>query len=104
MQRNYPSVLAVLYDIHGNLPALEAVLADARGRGATAFFLGGDLIGFGPFPLETYALLRGLDEPAVWIRGNGERWLREPPIDREEIYERVKEQATKLPDDMVESL
>ena len=76
MRRNYRSVLAVLYDIHGNLPALEAVLADARARGATAFFLGGDLVGFGPFPQETYALLREIEEPAVWIRGNGERWLR----------------------------
>jgi len=104
MRRNYRSVLAVLYDIHGNLPALEAVLEDARAHGATAFFLGGDLVGFGPFPQETYALLREIEEPAVWIRGNGERWLREPPIDRAEIYERVKEQARKLPDDMVESL
>jgi predicted phosphodiesterase len=86
-------VLAVLYDIHGNLPALEAVLADARAQGVTAFFLGGDLVGFGPFPRETYELLRGLDEPAVWIRGNGERWMREPPMDRPEIMTRVQDQA-----------
>ena len=82
MQRNYRSVLAVLYDIHANLPALEAVLADARAKGATAFFLGGDLVGFGPFQRETFAVLREIDEPTICIRGNGERWLREPPIDR----------------------
>ncbi len=86
-------MLAVLYDIHANLPALEAVLADTRAHGATAFFLGGDYVGFGPFPRETFARLRELEGPAVWIRGNGERWLREPPVDRVEIVERVKEQA-----------
>jgi predicted phosphodiesterase len=86
-------VLAVLYDIHGNLPALRAVLDDARAHGATAFFLGGDIVGFGPFPRETYELLRTLDEPTIWIRGNGERWMREPPMERAEIVARVKEQA-----------
>jgi len=97
-------VLAVLYDIHANLPALEAVLADARARGATALLLGGDYVGFGPFPRETFALLRELEEPTVWIRGNGERWLREPPLERAEIVERVKEQATDFSDEEIESL
>jgi predicted phosphodiesterase len=82
-------VLAVLYDIHGNLPALEAVVDDARKRGATAFFLGGDYVGFGPFPRETLALLDEL-QPATWIRGNGERWLRELPIDRPEIIPAIQ--------------
>ena len=86
-------MLAVLYDIHANLPALEAVLADARAQGATAFFLGGDYVGFGPFQHETLDVLRALDEPSVWIRGNGERWMREPPLDRPEIVERLKAQA-----------
>jgi diadenosine tetraphosphatase ApaH/serine/threonine PP2A family protein phosphatase len=80
----------VLYDIHGNLPALEAVVAEARGDGATGFVLGGDYAGFGPFPLETLALLREL-RPATWIRGNGERWLREPPLHRPEIVEAVQQ-------------
>jgi predicted phosphodiesterase len=78
-------VLAVLYDIHANLPALEAVVADARDRSPDAFFLGGDYVGFGPFQRETLALLDGLDETTIWIRGNGERWLREPPVDRPEV-------------------
>jgi diadenosine tetraphosphatase ApaH/serine/threonine PP2A family protein phosphatase len=67
-------VIALLYDIHGNLPALEAVAADARKRGATQWFLGGDYAAFGAWPAETLARLEEL-EPAVWIRGNWERWL-----------------------------
>jgi diadenosine tetraphosphatase ApaH/serine/threonine PP2A family protein phosphatase len=69
-------VLGVLYDIHGNLPALDAVLADADGEGAQRFILGGDYALFGPWPAETVARLRELD--ATWIRGNGERWTAEP--------------------------
>jgi predicted phosphodiesterase len=80
-------LLAVLYDIHANVPALEAVLAEARAAGAKTFFLGGDLVGFGPFPRETLELLDGLPETTMWIRGNGERWLREPPVDRPEVME-----------------
>jgi predicted phosphodiesterase len=69
-------VLAVLYDIHGNLPALEAVLEDARSLGAERFVLGGDYALFGPWPREVVELLEGLD--ADWIRGNGERWTAHP--------------------------
>jgi diadenosine tetraphosphatase ApaH/serine/threonine PP2A family protein phosphatase len=69
-------VLGLLYDVHGNLPALEAVLADAREAGAERFVLGGDYALFGAWPEETVAALRGLD--AEWIRGNGERWTDAP--------------------------
>ena len=41
---------AVLYDIHGNLPALEAVLAEAESAGATSYVLGGDYASMGPWP------------------------------------------------------
>jgi diadenosine tetraphosphatase ApaH/serine/threonine PP2A family protein phosphatase len=71
-------VLAVLYDIHGNLPALEAVLADVEVVGVDRFLLGGDYGTPSPAPHETLARLRELPA-ATWIRGNGERWLREPP-------------------------
>jgi putative phosphoesterase len=64
---------ALLYDVHGNLPALEAVLADAAGAGAERFVLGGDYALFGAFPSETVERLRKLD--ATWIRGNTDRWL-----------------------------
>jgi predicted phosphodiesterase len=64
-------LLALLYDIHGNLPALDAVLADASD--ADRFLLGGDYATFGAWPVETVARLRELD--AEWIRGNVDRWL-----------------------------
>jgi predicted phosphodiesterase len=64
---------ALLYDIHGNLPALEAVLADAQAAGAKSYVLGGDYALFGAFPRETVERLGGLD--AIRIRGNTDRWL-----------------------------
>jgi predicted phosphodiesterase len=70
--------IAVLYDIHGNVPALEAVLAGASEAGATTYLLGGDYAAFGPWPRETVDHLDSLDA-VVRIRGNGERWLREEP-------------------------
>ena len=70
-------MLGLLYDVHGNLPALEAVLEDAAGAGADRWLLGGDYALFGGWPAETVARLREL-EPAAWIRGNGERWTADP--------------------------
>jgi diadenosine tetraphosphatase ApaH/serine/threonine PP2A family protein phosphatase len=69
--------LALLYDVHGNLPALEAVLADAADAGAERFLLGGDYALFGAWPAETVARLEAL-RGATWIRGNGERWTADP--------------------------
>ena len=70
-------MLALVYDVHGNLRALEAVLEDARAAGANRFLLGGDYAAFGPEPVDTLALLRSLPD-AVWIRGNWERWCANP--------------------------
>ena len=70
-------MIACLYDVHGNLDALDAVLADARAQGAARWILGGDYALFGPQPRETVERLREL-EPAVWIRGNGGRWTAHP--------------------------
>ena len=70
-------MLALLYDVHGNLAALEAVLADARVQGANGYLVGGDVALFGPWPEATVACLREL-APATWIRGNGERWTADP--------------------------
>jgi predicted phosphodiesterase len=69
-------VLGLLYDVHGNLPALEAVLADAESAGAERYILGGDYALFGAWPAETVERLRGLD--ATWIRGNVDRWTADP--------------------------
>jgi len=72
-------MLAILYDIHGNRPALEAVMDDARRRGADRWLLGGDYAAFGAWPIECFELLRdGLGDAATWIRGNWERWQAEP--------------------------
>lgn len=64
--------LAALYDIHANLPALEAVLAEVRRRGVERILVGGDVVP-GPMPRECAALLRALDIPTQFIRGNGDR-------------------------------
>lgn len=70
-------MLAALYDIHGNLPALEAVLGDAREAGAGGYVLGGDYAAFGAWPAETVARLRDL-AGATWVRGNVDRWTAAP--------------------------
>jgi diadenosine tetraphosphatase ApaH/serine/threonine PP2A family protein phosphatase len=63
-------MLALVYDVHGNLSALDAVLEDCP---AERFLLGGDYALGGPWPAETIARLDELD--AEWIRGNTDRWL-----------------------------
>jgi len=88
-------VLAVLYDIHGNLVALEEVLKDAEAAGADGYLLGGDFASWSPWPGETIERLRGLPN-TMWIRGNGERWLREPPLDRPEVMESLEQQDSGL--------
>ena len=51
---------ALISDVHGNLPALEAVLADIDARGdAQAIYHLGDLVGYAPWPNEVIALIRG---------------------------------------------
>jgi diadenosine tetraphosphatase ApaH/serine/threonine PP2A family protein phosphatase len=72
------SPAALLYDVHGNLQALEAVIEDiGAAGGASSYVLGGDYAMFGPWPRETVARLREL-EPARWIRGNVDRWTASP--------------------------
>jgi len=63
--------LAALYDIHGNLPALEAVIDDVRASGVDRIVVGGDVLP-GPMPRETLDLLFSLDIPSTFIFGNGE--------------------------------
>jgi putative phosphoesterase len=66
--------VAALYDVHGNLPALEAVLAEVPDDVDVIVF-GGDVIS-GPWPHETLARVRALEAP-VFVRGNTERLVRE---------------------------
>jgi len=64
--------IAALYDIHGNLPALEAVLAELSRENLDQVVVGGDVLP-GPMPNETLSLLLALDLPVSFISGNGER-------------------------------
>jgi len=64
--------VAALYDIHGNLPALEAVLAEPDVAAADVVVIGGDAVE-GPLPVETLTLLESLGERVRWLRGNTER-------------------------------
>ena len=64
--------VAALYDIHGNLPALEAVLAEVRNVGVGEVIVGGDVLP-GPMPVEALDLLAALDVPVRYLSGNGER-------------------------------
>jgi putative phosphoesterase len=57
--------IAVISDIHGNLPALEAVLTEIDRIGVDGVFCTGDLVGYGPFPNEVVALIGGLAIPTV---------------------------------------
>jgi putative phosphoesterase len=96
-------MLAILYDIHGNLPALEAVLKDIEALGVNKYLLGGDYGTPSPWPLETLEKLRALPN-ATWIRGNGERWLKEPPAERPEIGGMIKDFLKDFPAEEVETL
>ena len=63
-----PLHIALIGDVHANLPALEAVLEDARERGAAAVINTGDFIGYGAFPDQTISKIR--DEHIVSVVGN----------------------------------
>jgi predicted phosphodiesterase len=63
--------VAALYDIHSNLPALDAVLAEVHQAGVDRIVVGGDVLP-GPMPRETMARLLALDIPTTFIYGNGD--------------------------------
>lgn len=64
--------IAAIYDIHGNLPALDAVLREIRRARVDLIVVGGDVLP-GPMPVETLARLLHLDVPTRFIQGNGDR-------------------------------
>ncbi len=64
--------VAAIYDIHGNLPALEAVLQDIRQAEVDRVVVGGDVVP-GPMPRQAIARLLDLDIPVQFIQGNGDR-------------------------------
>ncbi|MEQ5790786.1 metallophosphoesterase family protein [Muricauda sp. NFXS6] len=63
--------IAAIYDIHGNPFALEAVLKTISGQGVDMVLVGGDVVA-GPMPKETLSLLREMEVPMSYIRGNAE--------------------------------
>lgn len=60
--------IGVISDVHANIPALEAVLADLRSGGVECIVCCGDVVGYGPWPREAIARLRDVD--ALCIQGN----------------------------------
>jgi putative phosphoesterase len=74
--------IAALYDIHGNLPALESVLAEIRTIGVDLIVIGGDVVP-GPFPFETLSRLLEMDTPIQFIFGNCEVAVLEQMAGRE---------------------
>jgi putative phosphoesterase len=58
--------VAVISDIHGNLPALQATLADIDARGIATIYCGGDLVGYGPHPNEVCALIQERQIPTIY--------------------------------------
>jgi predicted phosphodiesterase len=64
--------ILALYDIHGNIDALDAVLGDSRAADPDVVIVGGDAVP-GPFALATLDRLEALESTVRWLRGNGER-------------------------------
>ena len=96
-------MLALLYDVHGNVRALEAVLADAAEQGADAYLVGGDVALFGPWPEAAVERLREL-APATWIRGNGERWTADPAAAPDPVRPATAAAREALGDELVAQL
>jgi putative phosphoesterase len=71
-ERKQTMKIAALYDIHGNLPALEAVLSEIEREGVDLIVVGGDMVP-GPMPREVLEVLLGFGDRVSWIRGNCER-------------------------------
>lgn len=68
--------LALLSDIHANLPALEACIAHANAQGADQFALLGDIVDYGPYPAQTVERCRQLEQQgAILLRGNHDTCL-----------------------------
>ena len=95
--------VAVLSDIHGVLPALEAVLAEPDVAAAELIVLTGD-IASGPQPVEVLDRLAALGDHARWVGGNGERELVEARAGKPSEFEVANWAAAQLRDDQVARL
>lgn len=102
--------IAAIYDIHGNLPALEAVLDEIAACGVDQVVVGGDVVP-GPMARGCLRALTELRAPVSFVRGNGEREVLavrrgEPPGERvpESVHDALRWVAEELTDDDVRSL
>ena len=84
--------IAAIYDIHGNLPALEAVLQEIEQAKVDQIVVGGDVVA-GPMPRETLERLLSLEIPVRFIKGNA---------DREIVAQMAGEDAGAVPHDVLE--
>jgi putative phosphoesterase len=91
--------VAALYDVHGNLPALEAVLAEVEEMGADVVLSGGDLV-LGPQPSECLERLRALG--ATFIRGNCDRAVAGAPPSDDPWLDKIAWVADRLRADQLE--
>lgn len=101
--------VAAIYDIHGNLPALEAVLEEIRHEDVDRVLVGGDVVP-GPMPRETVATLLDLSVPVDCIRGNGEHDLlafhrgETPTRVPERLHDAMRWVAGELPPEQLSEL
>ena len=101
--------VAALYDIHGNLPALEAVLKEVEAETPDAIVIGGDVVP-GPMPMECLERLLALNTPVHFIRGNGDREVlafqrgEESSAIPENFREGMRWNARRLSDDHARAL
>jgi protein phosphatase len=86
--------IAVISDIHGNLPALEAVYKDIRKRGIKRTICLGDLVGKGPQPAETVDLVREMCE--VTLQGNWDHKINQPTDNQAVRWQQERLDADKL--------
>jgi len=86
--------IAAIYDIHGNVPALEAVLAEIRRERVDGIVVGGDVVP-GPMPIDTIDCLLATGIPTQFIQGNG---------DRETLAWRRGEESSSIPEPYRESM
>ncbi len=90
--------IAALYDVHGNLPALEAVLADPRCAAADLIVSGGDLVA-GPMPAECLERLEAEGGRVRYLMGNGDRETVSTTTEDPAFGESVRWAAARLGDD-----
>lgn len=99
--------VAAIYDIHGNLPALEAVLQEIDKAQVDQIIVGGDVIP-GPMPYKTLQRLREIEIPIHFIEGNGETSVLDhingtsPDSVPDRLREIVSWVAEQLPSDYIE--